>query len=75
MSSDSLVSAAAVAGVVTVTNRVVGTVGNARTLVTSSAHATVSGATLAGGTATNSVAFSGSTSGNLVVLFWYNKTP
>jgi len=73
MSNDSALSAVAVGAVVTVTWRVAGTVGNAKTLVTSGAHVVVSGATLSGGTATNGVKFSGDTSSKKILLVWFNK--
>jgi hypothetical protein len=66
------VTASANAGVVTVTANAEGTGGNSIALV-GSTKITASGATLAGGTATGGVKFSGSTSGNVVVLTWFNK--
>lgn len=66
------VSAAAVNAVVTVTARAEGTSGNSITLASSNGvRLAVSGATLAGGSATGGIRSSGVT--NSVWLFWYNK--
>jgi Mu-like prophage tail sheath protein gpL len=75
MSSDSALYATVVDNVVTVIWRVVGTVGNAKTLVVSGAngHVTRSGATLTGGAATNGFQSTDSTSGKKLLVFWYNK--
>jgi len=77
MSNDSTLTCTTAAGVVTVIARTPGTAGNSIALVTSSAHATVSGATLAGGLAAASGGIKTSvvTTGKNLLLFWYDKTP
>jgi hypothetical protein len=75
MSSDSNISASHVAGVVTVTWRVAGTAGNSVTLSVANAHghATASGATLTGGTATTGIKISTTTAGKNLLVVWYDK--
>lgn len=75
MSGDSTVFASALSNVVTVFNRAEGTVGNGKVLSASGSngHMTVSGNT-ANGNDTQGITINTSTSGNLVLLFWYNKT-
>jgi len=75
MSGDSTLTCTVALGVVSIFVRVAGTAGNAVTLTTSGAHATVSGAgTLAGGSATNAIKCSDNTTGNTLMVFWYNKS-
>lgn len=64
--------ASASGAVVTIFARANGTAGNSIT-TTSSANVTSGAATLAGGSATGGVKFSGSTSGNTILLAWFNK--
>lgn len=75
MSADSSIVCTVVDNVVTVIWRATGVAGNAKTLsvADSGGHVTASGATLAGGTATNAIKSSGDTTGTQVVLFWYKK--
>lgn len=65
------VSASVLTNVVTVTAIAEGTSGNALTLAETGNTFAVSGATLAGGTATGGIKFTGVT--NQVILFWFNK--
>ena len=65
------VVASVVGSVVTITAVAEGTGGNALTLAEVGNTFTVSGATLAGGTATGGIKSSGAT--NQVILFWFNK--
>lgn len=58
---------------ITINSNVDGTAGNAVTLVSSGAHFTVSGATLTGGTAQNSIKSTANTTGNYLLVFWYKK--
>ena len=78
MSNDSTLVCTAALGVVTIKDRVAGTAGNSKTLVTSSGHATVSAATLAGGAAVgaaNGFKCSDSLAAKKLQVIWYNKTP
>jgi hypothetical protein len=75
MSNDSRLYASAAGSVVKVFWRVLGAVGNAATLsvANSNVHVTASGANFAGGTDTQAVSFNSDTTGNKVLLAWYNK--
>jgi hypothetical protein len=73
MSGDSNLQASSSGAVVTVFWRVLGAVGNAVTLV-GGAHVTASAATLTNGTDTQAIKVSVDTTGNLIVLHWYNKS-
>jgi hypothetical protein len=77
MSGDSSLTCIAVGAVVTINSRTAGVLGNTIPLsvAASNAHATASGVTLAGGTATNAISISVNTAGNTVVVFWYNQAP
>lgn len=61
--------------VVTIQARAEGVAGNAITLsvASSNGHATASGATLAGGSATNSISISTVTTGSTVFMLWFKK--
>lgn len=65
------VSASATTNVVTVTAVAEGTAGNAITLVETGSSFTISGATLAGGSATGGIKSTGAT--NTLILFWFDK--
>lgn len=71
MNGNYAVTATSSLGVVTVQAVADGTAGNAITLAKVGAPVTVSGATLAGGTATGGITSSSTT--NQVILFWRNK--
>jgi len=63
-----------IAGVVTIKAFVEGTAGNAYTLVSSNGtRLAVSGATLAGGSATGGIKIADDTTGNQVIVAWFNK--
>lgn len=72
---DTAVVATSAGAVVTVTAASEGTAGNAITLsaAQSNGHVTASGATLAGGSATNSINVSVSTTGYSLLLIWFKK--
>lgn len=67
------VRATAATNVVTVTAVADGTAGNALTLAETGSSFTVSGATLAGGTATGGILINADTTGEQLLVFWYNK--
>lgn len=75
MSADSTLFASSNAAVVTVYARALGTSGNAITLDVSlsNAHITKSGATLAGGTATQGVVLNTNTTSNKLFVIWFNN--
>ncbi|PWT91203.1 MAG: hypothetical protein C5B54_05720 [Acidobacteria bacterium] len=75
MSSDSTVFCTVADNVVTIWNRAAGTVGNSKTLSITGAngHVTRSGATLAGGSATNGISISSSTASKKLLVFWFDK--
>lgn len=59
--------------VVTIRARDEGTGPNAFTLAEATANVTVSGATLAGGTVTGSIDVNANTTGNKLIVIWFNK--
>lgn len=76
MSADSsLVCTVSATGVVNIHYRTPGTGGNAVALdvTQSNSHVTRSGATLSGGTATNSIKVTDDTTGKKIQLFWFDK--
>lgn len=73
LTSGNLVTATSATNVVTLIANAEGTAGNSITTVGNDADLTCSGATLAGGTATGGVLIADTTTGNAVVLMWYNK--
>jgi hypothetical protein len=75
MSGDSSLTCSVTNNVITVQNRVSGTVGNTVTLDVSQSngHVTRSGATLAGGTATQGIKVSSDTTSGQIILIWWSK--
>jgi hypothetical protein len=75
MSGDATLQAIANGNVVTVYNQTAGAAGNGGSVSVagSNGHIATSGATLANGTDTKGIKISTSTTGNTIVLFWFNK--
>jgi hypothetical protein len=75
MSGDATITAVPNSNTVTVYNKTPGTAGNgaAVSVAGSNGHIATSGATLANGSDTQGIRISTATTGNTVVLFWYNK--
>jgi len=75
MSADATITCTVATTVVTVICQTLGTVGNAITLDVSlsNGHVAKSGTTLTGGTATNAIKTTTNTTGNFVILVWFDK--